>query len=91
MADPVRLSHETIYTSLYAMPRGELRAAVMDLLRQGHKKRRSRMMKKDRRNQAIPNMTMIDERPVEVLLAPDEVKSGWPKTKLALIPLENGF
>jgi IS30 family transposase len=68
MADPVRLSHETIYTSLYAMPRGELRSAVLDLLRHGHKVRRSRSMKKDRRNQAIPNMTLIDQRPIEVAM-----------------------
>ncbi len=68
MPDPVRLSHETIYTSLYAMPRGELRSAVLDLLRHGHKARRSRSMKKDRRNQAIPNMTLIDQRPIEVAM-----------------------
>ena len=68
MADPVRLSHETIYTSLYAMPRGELRSAVLELLRHGHKARRSRSMKKDRRNQAIPNMTLIDQRPIEVAM-----------------------
>jgi IS30 family transposase len=66
MDDPVRLSHETIYTSLYAMPRGELRSVVLELLRHGHKARRSRSMKKDRRNQAIPNMTLIDQRPIEV-------------------------
>lgn len=68
MPDPVRLSHETIYTSLYAMPRGELRSAVLELLRRGHKARRSRSMKKDRRNQAIPNMTLIDRRPIEVAM-----------------------
>ncbi len=33
MADPVRLSHEAIYTALYAMPRGQLRASLLDLLR----------------------------------------------------------
>lgn len=68
MADPVRLSHETIYTSLYAMPRGELRSVVLDLLRHGHKARRSRTAKKDRRNQAIPNMISIDQRPIEVAM-----------------------
>jgi IS30 family transposase len=68
MPDPVRLSHETIYTSLYAMPRGELRSVVLELLRRGHKARRSRSMKKDRRNQAIPNMTLIDQRPMEVAM-----------------------
>ena len=32
----LNVSHETIYTSLYAMPRGELRRELMELLRQGH-------------------------------------------------------
>lgn len=29
MDTPVRLSHETIYTALYAMPRGQLRARIL--------------------------------------------------------------
>jgi len=66
MPVPLRLSHETIYTALYAMPRGELRGSLLELLRHGHKARRTRRSKKDRRNQAIPNMTLIDQRPVEV-------------------------
>jgi IS30 family transposase len=66
MSDPVRLSHETVYTSLYAMPRGELRSSLLGLLRRGHKARRTRRSQKDRRNLAIPNMTMIDQRPIEV-------------------------
>jgi transposase, IS30 family len=66
MPDPVRLSHETIYTSLYAMPRGELRASLLALFRRGHKARRSRRGSKERRNQAIPEMVLIDQRPVEV-------------------------
>ncbi len=33
MADPVRLSYEAIYTALYAMPRGQLRASLLDLWR----------------------------------------------------------
>jgi IS30 family transposase len=66
MPDPVRLSHETIYTSLYAMPRGELRASLLALFRRGHKARRSRRGSKDRRNKAIPEMVLIDQRPVEV-------------------------
>ncbi len=32
MSDPIRISHEAIYTALYAMPRGELRAAILALL-----------------------------------------------------------
>jgi IS30 family transposase len=65
MPDPVRLSHETIYTALYAMPRGQLRARVLTLLRRAHRQRRKRTEGKDRRG-LIPNMTLIDQRPSEV-------------------------
>ncbi len=65
MHAPVRLSHETIYTALYAMPRGQLRARVLTLLRRAHGKRRKRSQGQDRRG-AIPNMTLIDSRPSEV-------------------------
>ena len=33
VADPERLSHETIYTTLYAMPRGQLRSDLLKLMR----------------------------------------------------------
>jgi IS30 family transposase len=65
MPDPVRLSHETIYTALYAMPRGHLRARVLTLLRRAHRARRKRSEGKDR-SKSIPNMTLIDQRPSEV-------------------------
>jgi IS30 family transposase len=65
MPEPVRISHETIYTAIYAMPRGELRTEVIALLRKSHKTRRPRARGEDRRG-LIPNMTSIDERPVEV-------------------------
>jgi len=65
MPDPVRLSHETIYTALYAMPRGHLRARVLTLLRRAHRARRKRTEGKDRAK-SIPNMTLIDDRPDEV-------------------------
>jgi len=65
MPDPVRISHETIYTALYAMPRGELRAEVLALLPRGHKTRRPRSAGTDRRG-LIPGATSIDERPIEV-------------------------
>lgn len=64
MADPVRLSYETIYTALYAMPRGQLRANVLDQLRRRHKARRQGRANK--RSWAIPDMTLIDQRPSEV-------------------------
>ena len=65
MPDPVRISHESIYTALYAMPRGELRAQLLSLLPRGHKTRRRRSAGSDRRG-FIPGATSIDERPIEV-------------------------
>ena len=61
----VRISHETIDTTFYAMPRGELRTEVIGLLRKSHKTRRPRARGEDRRG-LIPNMTSMDERPLEV-------------------------
>ena len=66
MDEPVRLSHETIYTALYAMPRGQLRARILTLLRRAHQHRKKRSAGKDRRK-SIPNMTLIEDRPIEVL------------------------
>jgi len=61
----VRVSHETIYTAIYAMPRGELRTTVIGWLHFGHAKRRPRARGKDRRGQ-IPDMVSIHDRPSEV-------------------------
>jgi IS30 family transposase len=55
-----RVSHETIYTAIYAMPRGELCKEVIALLRQSCKKRRPRSRGEDRRG-SIPNMVSIHE------------------------------
>ena len=66
MPEPVQLSYETIYTTLYAMPRGALRDRVLALLRRGHKTRRTRRGPNDRRNKAIPDMVLIDQRPAEI-------------------------
>lgn len=38
----MRVSHETIYRTLYVMPKGELRKEMLQLLRQSHKTRRPR-------------------------------------------------
>jgi IS30 family transposase len=67
MADPVRLSHETIYTALYAMPRGQLRASLLDLLRRRHKARRPARSKSGR-SHSIADMALIDQRPIEVAM-----------------------
>ncbi len=61
----LRVSHETIYTAIYAMPRGELRTQVIGWLRFGHAKRRPRARGEDRRGR-IPDMVSIHERPPEV-------------------------
>jgi IS30 family transposase len=61
----LHFSHETIYQAIYAMPRGELRAEVVALLRFGHAKRRPRTRGKDRRGQ-IPDIVSIHHRPAEI-------------------------
>lgn len=58
-------SHESIYTAIYAYPRGELRRQLIALLRQGKSTRRPRSADSDRRGQ-IPDMVSIHVRPPEV-------------------------
>jgi transposase, IS30 family len=66
MPEPVRLSHETIYNSLYAMPRGQLRSSVLQLMRRRHHVRRPQRGNKGPRKPPIPDMVLIDQRPSEV-------------------------
>jgi len=61
----LHVSHETIYTALYAMPRGELRKELIACLRQSRKRRRPRARGKDRRGK-IPNRVSIHKRPSEI-------------------------
>src|SRR6202051_1554129 len=64
--DPTQhVSHETIYTAIYAQPRGELRRQLIACLRHGHSTRMSRKRGTDRRGQ-IPDMVSIHVRPPEV-------------------------
>jgi IS30 family transposase len=60
-----RISHETIYASIYIIPRGELRRLLISCLRQHRKQRRPRFRSTERRGQ-IPNRTPIGLRPPEV-------------------------
>ena len=60
-----QVSHETLYTALYAMPRGELRTELIACLRQARKSRRPRARGEDRRG-TIPHMTSIHQRPPEI-------------------------
>lgn len=66
MAEPVGLSHETIYTALYAMPRGELRSRLLAQMRRRHRARRPRRSQQGRIKPSIPDMMLIDQRPEEV-------------------------
>ena len=59
------VSHETIYTAIYAQPRGELRRQLIACLRHGRSTRMPRTRGADRRGQ-IPEMVSIHLRPPEV-------------------------
>jgi IS30 family transposase len=62
--DSMRISHETIYKTIYVQGRGELRRELARCLRSGRARRvpRGRLEKRGR----IPGMVMISERPAEV-------------------------
>jgi len=61
----MQVSHESIYTYIYVLPRGELRKELIAYLRQGAKGRQRRKRDTDERGK-IPNMISIRERPKEV-------------------------
>jgi IS30 family transposase len=61
----LHVSHETIYTAIYAQPRGELRRQLIACLRHGHSTRMSRTRGTDRRGQ-MPDLVSIHVRPPEV-------------------------
>jgi len=60
----MRVSHETIYTSLFVQSRGTLRQELTGFLRTGRAVRRPQGRASDGRGQ-IPGMVMISERPAE--------------------------
>ena len=63
--DPMmRVSHETIYQSLFVQGRGELRRELARCLRSGRAERRPKGRIETRGQ--IPDMVMISERPAEV-------------------------
>lgn len=64
--EPARhLSHETIYTAIYVLPRGELRRQLVACVSQGRGTRLLRSRGVDRRGQ-IPEMVSIHVRPPEI-------------------------
>lgn len=58
----LRVSHETIYTAIYAMPRGQLRREVVALLRQARGARRRTRPGPDARGH-LPDLPSIHLRP----------------------------
>jgi transposase, IS30 family len=63
--DPgMRVSHETIYQSIYVQGRGALRRELAVCLRTGRALRKPRRKEGERRGK-IPGMVMISERPAE--------------------------
>lgn len=60
----LQASAETIYTAIYAMPRGALRRELVSLLRQGRGARKPRSRGTDRRGQ-LQDMVSIHVRPPE--------------------------
>lgn len=61
----MQVSHESIYTYIYVLPRGALRKELISFLRQGRHGRQRRKRDSDARGK-IPNMVSIHERPKEV-------------------------
>jgi hypothetical protein len=65
---PVQLSHEAIYTALYAMPKRQLRSRALPCCAAPTEQRRSRAGRAAR--PFLDAMTLIDERPSEVAERP---------------------
>lgn len=62
----MRLSHDTLYTYLYVLPRGQLKRELTRYLRHHHRVRRSRTPPR-RSTRPIQDLISIDERPAEVV------------------------
>ena len=73
----MRVSHETIYQSLYVQGRGALRRELAASLRTGRALRKPRRQEGERRGK-IPGMVNISERPAEA--ADRAVPGHWEGT-----------
>ncbi len=62
----MRVSHETIYKSLFIQGRGALRKELAACLRTGRAQRRPRMRAKESGSGRLRNMVLISDRPPEV-------------------------
>ena len=63
----MHISHESIYSYLYVLPRGELRKELLSYLRQRKQVRKRRKNLNRPRQEQIPDLISIDERPKEVI------------------------
>lgn len=61
----MRISHESIYSYLYVLPRGELKSQITLSLRRHHKYRRKKNKERTKPS-AIQSFLSIEERPAEV-------------------------
>ena len=82
----MNISHEAIYTALYAMPRGELRRELIACLRQGHVNRWPRSRGNNRKNAGfISDDVLIHVRPPEVedrLVRPGQPDRVWSAARI---------
>ena len=62
----MQISHESIYSYLYVLPRGTLRKELVKCLRRHHINRRPRNSKSRRNCASIQDYLSIEERPAEV-------------------------
>jgi len=62
----MQISHESIYSYLYVLPRGALRKELVRCLRRKHINRRPRGGKSRRNCASIQDYLSIEERPAEV-------------------------
>ncbi|MFA4881052.1 MAG: IS30 family transposase [Candidatus Doudnabacteria bacterium] len=94
----MQISHETIYSYIYVLPRGSLKKELLNYLRQQKKYRRRKNKNQPRENQKqlnrgqIPEMISIEERPREVLdrIVPghwegDLILGKWKQSALGTI------
>jgi IS30 family transposase len=70
----MQISHESIYTYIYLLPKGALKKELIGCLRREKKKRKSRKGIKGKRS-SIKDMISIEERPAEV--ASRSVAGHW--------------
>jgi IS30 family transposase len=64
--EEMRISHETIYAFIYAMPRGELRKELVAQLRRKHTNRRKQSRGANPNRGRIADMVSIHDRPEEI-------------------------